>query len=132
MYPYVPDWIFKNTFAEKLGEKLAFFAQNTASLFKIEIITLVFNKYAIFFSPNILILTLAPISTKLKATSFRNTVTLCLHFSQTHWKVFWKVYLESIFGKFDLLCPLEEGCNTESTHLWDEPQIFQLFCRKAA
>jgi hypothetical protein len=43
-----------------------------------------------------------------------------------------KVYLESIFGKFDLLCPLEEGCNTESTHLWDEPQIFQLFCRKAA
>jgi fructoselysine-6-P-deglycase FrlB-like protein len=40
--------IFKNIFAKKLGEKLAFLSQNKAKLSKILIITLVFEKNANF------------------------------------------------------------------------------------
>jgi hypothetical protein len=43
---------FLNIFAEKIGKKLAFFAQNKAKLFKNWIITLVFEKNAIFFAEN--------------------------------------------------------------------------------
>jgi hypothetical protein len=40
---------FKNIFAEKIGKKLAFYAQNKAKLCKNWIITLVFEKNANFF-----------------------------------------------------------------------------------
>jgi hypothetical protein len=43
---------FKNIFAKDLAKKLAFFTQNKAKLFKNLIITLVFEKNAIFFSEN--------------------------------------------------------------------------------
>jgi hypothetical protein len=43
---------FLNIFAKKIGEKMAFFTQNKAKLFKILIITLFFEKNAIFSTEN--------------------------------------------------------------------------------
>jgi hypothetical protein len=57
---------FKNIFAEKFSEKIAFLSQNKAKLCKILIITLVFEKSAIFIaencqtSPKIMIITSTP------------------------------------------------------------------------
>jgi hypothetical protein len=50
---------FLDIFAEKSGKKLAFLAQNKAKLFKNLIITLVFEKNAVF-SPKIVIITSVP------------------------------------------------------------------------
>jgi hypothetical protein len=44
--------ILKNIFAEKIGEKVGFLTHNKAKLCKILIITLVFEKSAIFFAEN--------------------------------------------------------------------------------
>jgi hypothetical protein len=44
---------FLNIFAENFSKKLAFLTQNKAKLFKILIITLVFEKKRQFFSPKI-------------------------------------------------------------------------------
>jgi hypothetical protein len=68
MYRFLKTWgrfIFKNNFAEKFGEKMAFFTQNKAILCKNLIITLVFEKNATFAencqkSQKIVILTLTP------------------------------------------------------------------------
>jgi hypothetical protein len=43
---------FLNIFAEKFGEKISILTQNKAKLFKILIITLVFEKNANFFAEN--------------------------------------------------------------------------------
>jgi hypothetical protein len=71
MYHITPTWDrcfdFKNIFAEKFGEKLAYLTQNKAKLCKILIITLVFEKNAKFFAENwqklqkIVIITLTPV-----------------------------------------------------------------------
>jgi hypothetical protein len=51
--PYFGDvMILKNIFAEKIAKKLAFLTKNKAKLFKIMIITLVFEKNANFFAKN--------------------------------------------------------------------------------
>jgi hypothetical protein len=48
--PWDRFYDLKNIFAKKIGEKLAFFAQTTASFLKKKlIITSVFEKYANFF-----------------------------------------------------------------------------------
>jgi hypothetical protein len=61
--------IFKNIFAEKKCEKLAFLTQNKAKLCKFLIITLVFEKNA-FFSQKIVIITSTPDWANLQQLSY--------------------------------------------------------------
>jgi hypothetical protein len=52
VWPGTDVLIFKNIFAEKFSEKMAFLTQNNAKLCKILIITLGFEKNANFFAEN--------------------------------------------------------------------------------